>query len=210
MDAGRNRLRLLTLSGGHIHEQVEALKAHLKSDKHGYTAVVLQGHSNESILKSKSARFNDALKTTVDVVKEQGLEPFLFMTWAYKNTEGMYEKLAQSYEQAGAKLKVSVVPVGLAFERARTLLPDIDLYVPDILGVDNASHHTTLIYRDEIKHPSVAGTYLAALVFYAFFFDVSPQGIPYHAGLPKDVATRLQTLSWKVVSDYSLVNKNKK
>jgi hypothetical protein len=58
---------------------------------------------------------------------------------------------AESYDRLAAGLGRQLVPVGRAFQAARETKG-----APDVVGPD---HH----------HPSVAGTYLAALVFYRFF-----------------------------------------
>lgn len=213
---GKNRLRLLTLSGGHIHENLLLINAALHENstinKSGtgqdstskFDAVVLQGHSNEPIDPKKIKRFNKSIQLAIDLVKHNNLTPILFMTWQYKNDHEMTLKLARAYEQIGNKNKIQVVPVGLAFAKSVQMHPDIELYVPDVLGVEKNEKNETLSlsYRRVLKHPSVAGTYLAANVFYASIYDKSPVGLAFTAGLDADVAKKLQQLAWDVSQAY--------
>ncbi len=199
---GQHRFRLLTLSGGHVYEQLETIETHLTTHDRGYTAVVIQGHSNEPLLENKKERFEEGLTSAVRIIREKGVEPIVFMTWAYKESDGMIEALTQAYQKMGAKLDIAIVPVGLAFAKANQQLPDIELYSPDISGIVETSDPAKFTFREDVKHPSVAGTYLAALVFYSFLFEASPVGIPYYAGLSKSSAEQLQALSWNLVSDY--------
>jgi hypothetical protein len=62
--------------------------------------------------------------------------------------------------------------------------PDINLYAPDK------------------RHPSVAGTYLAACTVLASIYGVSPVGNSYTAGLPPAVARYLQETAWQTARTY--------
>lgn len=200
--SGENRLRLQTLSGGHIHEHLEGLQATLSNDTRPWQAVVLQGHSNEPLLTSKKARFEHSLASAIGIVREHDLSPVLFMTWGYKGDEKMASELAQAYIEQGAKHKVKVVPVGLAFTKAEQTLPTIDLFVKDVLGIQQTPEGKEITFRTDIKHPSEAGTYLAACVFYASLYKRSPVGNSFTAGLDKNTAKALQALSWQVVENF--------
>lgn len=124
-------------------------------------------------------------------------ETMFYMTWGRKNGdatncpfyppvctyEGMQQRLRESYMQMAKDNKGVVSPVGAAFKIVRDSLPGIDLY--------NA---------DE-SHPSVAGTYLAACVFYASLFHHSPIGTSFTAGLTTSDAQKLQYYASKVTID---------
>jgi hypothetical protein len=77
-----------------------------------------------------------------------------------------------------------VIPAGLAFARSVSLRPDVNLYAPDK------------------RHPSLAGTYLAAATSYAALFKRSPVGSSYTAGLDAAVARHLQTVAWETVQSF--------
>lgn len=67
-----------------------------------------------------------------------------------------------------------------------------------------------ILYKKDIKHPSLAGTYLAACMFYAAFYQQSPIGLPYTADLSHADATILQRVAWETLVSYSRSNKNMK
>ncbi len=77
-----------------------------------------------------------------------------------------------------------VIPAGLAFARSTAVRPELNLYVADK------------------RHPSLAGTYLAAATTYATLFKRSPVGLSYTAGLDPAIARHLQTVAWETVQDY--------
>ena len=108
----------------------------------------------------------------------------LFMTWAYTDRPEMTPQLDEAYSRLGKELDAEVAPVGLAFERVTRERPSLKLRT------------------DDKRHPSLAGTYLAACVFYAALQDRSPEGIDYSAGLEPEVASYLQKAAWEVVQYY--------
>jgi hypothetical protein len=195
----QNRLRLSTLSGGHISEHSADLESILSDASQNWHAIVLQGHSNEPISSKKNKAFVLATAKAVKQIKAKGIQPILFMTWGYKNQPTMGMDLANIYTKLANKLEVLVVPVGVAFASAETELSNIELFVPDVLGADSENQ---LTYRKDWKHPSEAGTYLAACVFYATLYQRSPEGIIFTGKLHKDTALALQKLSWKVTQQF--------
>lgn len=199
---GQHRLRLQTLSGGHMYEQLEGLQATLTNDAEGWQVVVLQAHSSEPVQVNKKDRFEHALTEAISIVKSHHLQPILFMTWGYKGNEDMAQKLIKAYIKQGHKHKVPVVPVGVAFAQAAALLPNIELYVEDVLGIADTPEGKEITYRRDWKHPSEAGTYLAACVFYASLYQQSPLGNPFTAGLDVREAKALQALSWEIVKNF--------
>lgn len=193
---GQNRMRLLSLSGGHMHEMRPLLSSYLSSSKN-WQAVVLQPHSNELVTKSKQKRFHRNFEKTVKMLRDKQIQPILFMTWPYANDNKMAVELRTGFTQLSKQHQVPLVPVGVAFEYAAKALPKIKLYSADVLG---KSKQGKVTYRKTLKHPSEAGSYLAACVFYAALYHKSPEGNRYHANLSKSTATKLQRVSWQVVS----------
>ena len=60
-------------------------------------------------------------------------------------------------------------------------------------------------WQDDGSHPSIAGTYLAACVFYAKTFGQSPVGLTYDPGLDAKTAAQLQQVAFTtVLSDPSI------
>jgi hypothetical protein len=118
------------------------------------------------------------------IVRSHGAEPVFFMSWAYADKPEMTEQLAAAYLKAGATNHAKVVPAGLAFARLRATRPDIELNVADK------------------RHPTLAGTYLAACTVLATVYGQSPVGNPYTAGLPAEIAAQLQATAWETVQSF--------
>jgi hypothetical protein len=195
----QNRLRLSTLSGGHIKEHSADLESLLNVPSENWHAIVLQGHSNEPISSKKNKEFVLATAKAVQKIKAKGIKPILFMTWGYKGQPSMGIDLANVYTKLANKLEILVVPVGFAFAKAEAQLSNIELFVPDVLGANSDGQMT---YREDWKHPSEAGTYLAACVFYATFYQRSPEGLIFTGKLDEETALALQRLSWRVTQQF--------
>jgi hypothetical protein len=117
-------------------------------------------------------------------VRKYGAEPALFMSWAYQDKPEMTQQLADEYIKAGKAVNATVIPAGLAFAKSMALKPDINLYASDK------------------RHPSLAGTYLAACTVMASVYKQNPVGNKYTAGLPEDVAKHLQAVAWETVQSF--------
>lgn len=196
---GQNYNRLSTLSGSSLLEHQADLTSILTSAKRKYDAVILQGHSMESTDPKRTPGFIRGVKTLAKIATDQNAKPILFMTWGYKGNTDMAKKVALAHSQIGKQLSIDVVPVGLAFARIESEFPSIDLFIPDVLGADKDGQ---LTYRKDWKHPSVAGTYLAACVFYAALENKSPEGSLYRASLDNKTALQLQQIAWQVVQKF--------
>ena len=128
--------------------------------------------------------FTAEAKRDSEIVRRNGGRPAFFMSWAYADKPEMTEQLAEAYTRAGNENGALVIPAGLAFARATRERPDIDLYIWDK------------------RHPSVAGTYLAASTIYAALFERSPEENTYDGGLAADTARFLRGVAWRTVRDY--------
>jgi hypothetical protein len=128
--------------------------------------------------------FVDYSKKHIEAVRKAGTVPVLFMSWAYSDKPEMTEELAEAYTRAGNENDVLVIPAGLAFAKAVKVMPDVNLYAPDK------------------RHPSLAGTYLAASTVYATILKKSPEDAGYTAGLDANVAKGLRTVAWETVQSY--------
>ena len=76
------------------------------------------------------------------------------------------------------------MPVGFAFAELGSAAPGIALRT------------------DDGRHPTLAGTYLAACTFFAAFYAQSPQGLSYTAGLDQAIARQIQSAAWRAVSEF--------
>ena len=149
-----------------------------------FDAVLMMDCSQCPIHPQLSALFFESVTRDAAIVRRHGAEPILFMSWAYQDAPEMTASLADAYMKAGATNSVRVVPAGLAFARSLTKRPDIALHAADK------------------RHPSVAGTYLAAATVMATVYRASPIGNAYTAGLPADVAAHLQAIAAETVRDF--------
>lgn len=59
----------------------------------------------------------------------------------------------------------------------------------------------SLIVADK-RHPSLAGTYLAACTVLTSVYKINPIGNKYAAGLSADVAKHLQTVAWETSQQF--------
>jgi hypothetical protein len=128
--------------------------------------------------------FFEYAKKHSETVRRHDAKPVFFMSWAYADKPEMTEQLADAYTKAGNDNDALVIPAGLAFARALKQRPDLVLHAADK------------------RHPSLAGTYLAACTVYASLFKKSPEGLGYTAGLDADTSKFLQTVAWQTVQDY--------
>ena len=128
--------------------------------------------------------FTEYAKKHSDTVRKHGAVPVFFMSWAYQDAPEMTQSLADAYTVAGNANQALVIPAGLAFARSIAQRPELSLYVADK------------------RHPSLAGTYLAAATTYAALFKKSPVGLKYNAGLTPEVAAHLQQVAWDTVQQY--------
>jgi hypothetical protein len=130
------------------------------------------------------AVFFEQMKKHADTVRSYGTKPVLFMSWAYADMPEMTAQLADAYTTAANDSSAFVIPAGLAFAKSIEKKPGLNLYVADK------------------RHPSLAGTYLAAATTYGALFQKSPAGLAYTAGLDQETAAFLQATAWQTLQAY--------
>jgi len=150
----------------------------------GWSYVVLQDQSETPATETGRDYYTyPAARTLAAKVNSAGAVPMFFMTWAHKDGlpdaglsgyEAMQQQLDGAYLRIATELRVPVAPVGFTWFMVRRDHPDI------------------VLWADDGSHPSSAGTYLAACVFYASIFRASPEGIAFHGDVPDDQARALQ------------------
>ena len=128
--------------------------------------------------------FTEFARKDSAIVRAHGARPVFFMSWAYADRPEMTAQLAEAYTVAGNENNALVIPAGLAFARAIGKQPELNLYAPDK------------------RHPSLAGTYLAACTVFAALTGRSPVGNAYLAGIDAPTAGFLQKVAWETVQDY--------
>ncbi|WP_341894227.1 DUF4886 domain-containing protein [Ferrovibrio terrae] len=149
-----------------------------------FEVAVMMDCSQCPVHPTLSKSFTEYTKKHSDTVRKNGGKPVFFMSWAYQDKPEMTQQLAEAYTVAANANNALVIPAGLAFANSIKLKPDLNLYVADK------------------RHPSLAGTYLAAATTYATLFGKSPVGLKYDAGLGADTAAHLQKVAQDTVQQY--------
>jgi len=148
-----------------------------------FDVVIIQDCSQCPVHPQLKSVFHDYAKKQSDAIRKNGAVPVFLMTWAYEDEPGMTRGLADEYTAAGNANNVLVVPAGLAFAAARAKQPSLGLYQKDK------------------RHPTLAGTYLAAATIYSALYR-KPAGGPVPEGLSSDAVKFLQGVAWDTVQDY--------
>jgi hypothetical protein len=149
-----------------------------------FDAAIMMDCSQCPVHPQLKTLFAEFAKKDSDIVRKHGARPIFFMSWAYADKPEMTAQLAEAYTRAGNDNDALVIPAGLAFAQARSKRPELNLYVADK------------------RHPSLAGTYLAASTVYASLYGKSPVGMKYNAGLDDSTTAFLQNTAWETVQDY--------
>lgn len=133
-------------------------KALAQIRKGGWDFVVLQEHSLGA-LNRRELMFQYAAMFDAEI-RKVGAKTVFYETWGRKNRPEMYGVVEQAYVGLARQLKAVVAPAGAAWSRALKADPNLALHIADL------------------SHPTPAGTYLNACVFYETFFGKSPEGLP--------------------------------
>lgn len=135
----------------------------------GWNLVVLQ--QGPSALPESRVLLLDYTHRFAQEIRRIGATPALYMVWPSASRRQDFNGVSESYRRAAEAVAGLVFPVGEAWLAAWQLNPKFALYSNDGL------------------HPTITGTYLAALVIYAQLYERSPAGLP----------ARLRTRSGKVI-----------
>lgn len=149
-----------------------------------FDGVIMMDCSQCPIHPQLKGSFHEFAKKQGEIARKNGAMPILFMSWAYKDKPDMTIPLADAYTTAGNNNDILVIPAGLAFANAIRQRPALELYQPDK------------------RHPSPAGTYLAAATTYATLYGKSPVGNPFVGALDAATAGFLQAVAWETVQAY--------
>lgn len=135
----------------------------------------------------------------VDLIRanDSCTQPVFYMTWGRQNGDasncaswppvctydGMQARLRESYLEMAFANDAYAAPVGTAWKNVRDAHPAIVLYDPDQ------------------SHPSPAGTYLAACVFYSTIFRESSEASTFSAAIDPATASILRGIASSTVLD---------
>lgn len=194
------------LFGGHTLEMHLARGDALAAIRRGgWNVVVLQEQSTRPI-DAPSATLRDVPRLAAET-RAVGARLALYLTWAREARPLSQDTLTMTYTSAATATGALIVPVGEAWRRARA---------DPAVGVALREAQLSLFDADG-SHPSPAGTYLAAVVFFSTLFRTSPIGLPpttrrtldeprpgppagaTRLALPVSLARELQRVAWEVV-----------
>jgi hypothetical protein len=119
-------------------------------------------------------------------IRKNAARPALYMVWPGLDREAEWSAVSASYTAAAAAVDGLLLPAGEALRAVRAEAPSISLFEADGF------------------HPSVAGTYGAALVIYARAAGVSPIGLTARAGgssLPPGYVTALEAGAAQAIAE---------
>jgi hypothetical protein len=145
-----------------------------------YDYVALQ---EQSTLPVKNAtRMHENIRLFDEAIKSSGAKTVLYLTWARRNAPETQEAISGAYQTIGRELGLVIVPAGIAWQNFLR------------------KHKHPALHDKDQSHPTIAGSYLAACVFFAVLFGESPEGI---AGELKELAQSemelLQQTAWDTV-----------
>ena len=167
---------LISVGGASLRTHWNAGRAAEAIASGGYNYVVLQ---EQSTLPIKNAgRMAENIRLFDETIRRANSKTVLYMTWARQHSPDSQQAITDAYNSIGSELGCTVVPVGLAWQKFAT------------------KHQQPTLYDRDQSHPSVAGSYLAACVFLAVLFGVTPVGT--ETG-PNEISAAHQELIQKAV-----------
>jgi len=172
------RHRLISAGGASLRAHWNAGDAvnAIRSGK--FDAVVLQ---EQSTLPVKNAvRMHENVRLFDGAIKAAGARAYLYMTWARRGAPEAQTTISEAYTAIAKEVGATVVPVGLAWQNF-------------------LRRHTLPVLHDKDgSHPTPAGSYLAACVFFSAMFRESPVGIEADpCGLDSTDRAGLQRAAWQ-------------
>jgi hypothetical protein len=170
--------RLISAGGASLRAHWNAGQAP-KAIKDGhYDCVVLQEQSTLPVKNAK--RMHENVRLFDELIKAAGAKTILYMTWARQHSPESQQAITDAYTSIGRELGATVVPVGVAWQRFLS------------------KHAEPVLHDRDQSHPTLAGSYLAACVFFAVLFNESPAGIDVEvSGLSDKDRALLQKTAWQ-------------
>jgi uncharacterized protein DUF4886 len=121
------------------------------------------------------------------VITDVGAQTVFFFSWPYESDfDTMIEEQAAAFNYISDQLDAPVIPVARAWQLSRQEDPELGLFIAD--G----------------NHPNEHGTYLAVCTFYAYFWNLTPEGFQYvNDGIITNVERDfLQSIAWQTYCIY--------
>lgn len=143
-----------------------------------WTHVVLQGQSLEPVYEPEA--FEPYAALFGDLIVDAGAQPTWYVTWARGaipdagyafpgGPEEMQDRLTKEYGKV-----------------ARPFAQSLMACVGDAFGASLREHPEIVLHQEDLSHPTVAGTYLAACTFYT---ALTGRPVPETAAIPAGVTS---------------------
>jgi hypothetical protein len=149
--------RLIQAGGASLRMHWNKGDAQKAIEQTRYDYVVLQ---EQSTLPVKNAlRFHETVRLFDEVIKASGANTALYLTWARLNAPETQAAITNAYTAIGEEVGATIIPVGIAWQNFLR------------------EHKQPVLHDKDQSHPTLAGSYLAACVFFAVLFGESPVGV---------------------------------
>jgi hypothetical protein len=158
------RTAALTHGGGALEDHWIAGTALEVIAQGGWRFVVLQ--QGPSSLPESRANLREWTARFAERIRAAGAEPALYTVWPAEDRFAFFNDVIESYRVAAEDVDGIELPAGAAWLEAWDRDAELELYGPDRF------------------HPTLEGSYLAALVIYAGLSGRSPVGLPASFALP--------------------------
>lgn len=147
------KTQAVTFGGATLQAHWESEEAH-KALKNGvWDYVVLQEQSMFPI--QDPAKMHQYVRMFNERIESYGAKTILYLTWARGDAPETQDAISHAYSMIADEISAIIAPVGVAWQAA------------------SAQTELTL-YDDDQSHPTFAGSYLAACVFYSVIMGKEP------------------------------------
>lgn len=170
----------------HTTDALTFSKIHAKP----WDVVIIQGQSQEPSFPDSQVN-SSTLPYAVQLADSVYASNFCsnvmyFMTWGRKDGDSQWSEI-NTFEKMNNRLYNAYMRIADSSEKAM-VSP-----VGSVWAYVRQNHPTIDLYSGDGSHPSLAGTYLSACVFYTALFRGATTGAPYLGGLDATTAGILQT-----------------
>ena len=147
---------LLSIGGASLRTHWNKGEATKRIEKGGFDFVVLQEQSTLPI--KNPARMRENVLLFDGVIKHEKSHTALYLTWARAHAPESQTKLTNAYSSVGKEIGATIIPAGVAWEKA----------------LSDPKH--PVLHDKDGSHPTLAGSYLAACTALEALFKLNPIG----------------------------------
>lgn len=187
--------KLRAPGGASFSSHVQDTSWHYLLKDASYDYLILQGQSaelsgdNQNVGKHISPNYYQAEYIhQLGQLKDTCTQTMFFQTWGYQFSDpqdylNMQNNVSASYEELAHTINAAVAPVGEAWRSIILNYPNLQLHSPDF------------------SHPTLAGSYLAACVFYTTVYKESPKGAWHPTSISPSDALIFQETAFETVKN---------